>query len=120
MDRIALRDIHALGRYGWTSEERAMPQPLTIDLELELDLGRACVSDDLDDTIDYAALHGRIVEIVESSSFALLERLGAAVLDVILEDHRISNATVCIAKPQLLDGATPSVTLRRANPGVKP
>lgn len=116
MDRIAIRDIRARGCHGWTSEERATPQLLTIDVELDLDLRCAGKSDDLADTVDYAALHRRIVEIVEASSYALLEKLGDAVLDAVFEDRRIVRASLCIAKPDLLDGASPSVTLHRENP----
>jgi dihydroneopterin aldolase len=42
----------------------------------------------------------------------LLERLGQDMLDTILADPRIRAATVQIAKPRLLAGATPVVTLR--------
>jgi|SRR5580698_7428465 dihydroneopterin aldolase len=116
MDRIAIHDLRARGRHGWTSEERSTRQALRIDLELDIDLQRAGTSDDLADTVDYAAVHRRIVEIVETSSHALLERLGAAILDAIFEDRRIAHADLRIAKPELLDGATPSVTLRRDSP----
>ena len=116
MDRIAIDDIHVAGRHGWTNEERSTPQTLTIDLELELDLQRSGATDDLADTVDYAALHRRIVETVTVSSYALLEKLGAVLLDAIFEDLRIARASLRIAKPGILDGATPSVTLRRENP----
>ena len=66
-------------------------------------------SDDLDDTLDYAALHARIVTAVESTSYALLERLASDVLDAVFADHRVARAEVTIAKPGLLDGATPAV-----------
>ncbi len=115
MDRIAIHDIRAFGRHGWTAEERSTPQRLRIDLELELDLRRAGESDELADTVDYAALHRRIVATVETSSYALLERLGDALLDTIFADRRIVSATLQIAKPGILDGATPAVALRRDN-----
>lgn len=120
MDRIAIDGIRARGRHGWTIAERSTPQPLTVDLELELDLQRAGASDDLQDTVDYAALHHRIVETVESTSFALLEKLGAALLDAVFEDRRVVRATLRIAKPELLEGATPAVTLDRENPRAQP
>jgi dihydroneopterin aldolase len=65
-------------------------------------------------TMDYAALHGRIVRIVAATSYALLERLAADLLDAVLEDRRVARAEVTIAKPGILDGATPSVTLSRS------
>jgi 7,8-dihydroneopterin aldolase/epimerase/oxygenase len=93
--------------------ERALPQPFRIDLVLQLDLSRPAASDDLRDTIDYADVHRRIVEIVGTHSYALLERLAAAILDEVASDERIRIADISIAKPGILDGATPSVRLVR-------
>jgi hypothetical protein len=44
----------------------------------------------------------------------LLERLGDEILLAVLRDARVAAAAVTIAKPGLLDGATPAVTLRAA------
>ena len=113
MDRIALREIVAHGRHGVHAEERERPQPFRVDLTLDLDLSRAALSDDLHETLNYAALHRAIVELVETCSYALLERLAAVILDRVASDGRIVRAEITIAKPGLLDGATPSVTLVR-------
>lgn len=114
--RIRLRDVRAYGRHGADAGERDRPQPFDIDVELELDLERARRSDALADTIDYAAVHRRIVEIVGATSFALLERLGDEIVNDLMRDERIEAATLTIAKPELLAGATPAVTVatRRA------
>lgn len=113
MDRIVLHDIVALGKHGVHPHEREHAQPFRIDLVLHLDLSRAAASDDLHDTINYAAIHRRIVEIVQTRSYALLERLASVILDEVANDDRISCADISIAKPGLLDGATPSVRLVR-------
>ena len=113
MDRIRLRETIAHGKHGANPGERDRPQPLSVDLVLELDLSRAAVSDDLADTVNYAEIHATIVRTIEQTSFALLERLAAEILDRIWDDTRIARAELTIAKPHLLDGATPSVTLVR-------
>ncbi len=113
MDRITVKNIVAHGRHGANPGEREHPQAFHIDLHLDLDLTKATRSDELTDTIDYAAVHRRVLEIVESHSYALLERLGGAILDGVASDARIVRAEVSIAKPELLDGATPSVTIVR-------
>jgi dihydroneopterin aldolase len=113
MDRITLRAIVAHGCHGANPGERDRPQPFHLDLAIDLDLARASVSDDLRDTVDYACLHRRIVEIVETQSYVLLERLAAVILGELMADPRIARAELSIAKPALLDGATPSVTLVR-------
>lgn len=82
-------------------------------MNVELDLSAARRSDALADTIDYGMLHRTIVGIVRDRSFDLLERLGEEVLEALLADARVVRAQVRIAKPGLLAGATPAVTLAR-------
>jgi dihydroneopterin aldolase len=116
MDRIRLRGVRAHGRHGWEPGERERPQPFEIEFDAEVDLSAAQASDDLADTIDYSALHRRIVATVERTSYALLERLAAEIIAAAFEDPRVIRASVTVAKPAILDGATPSVTLERLNP----
>jgi dihydroneopterin aldolase len=116
MDRINLRGIRAYGCHGADAAERERGQPFDIDVTLEIDLRRAAASDELSDTLDYAALHERLVRTVATTSYALLERLAADLLAAAFDDRRVASAEVTIAKPGILDGATPAVTLARANP----
>jgi dihydroneopterin aldolase len=111
-DTIALRGIRAYGKHGANPGERDYLQPFDLEIELDVDLSAARASDALADTIDYADLHARIVRSVRTRSFALLERLGATILDDVMADVRIAAARLSIAKPQLLAGATPTVILR--------
>lgn len=113
MDRITLDKIRAYGRHGVTCGERERAQAFDVSVTLELDLELARRSDDLRDTADYARLHERIVAIVGGTSFALIERLAGEILDAVLADPRVARAAVTVAKPQILSGATPSVTLAR-------
>jgi 7,8-dihydroneopterin aldolase/epimerase/oxygenase len=113
MDRIAIRGIVAHGRHGVSSSERERTQALRLDVTIDADLARASISDEIADTIDYARMHAEIVEIVEHHSCALLEKLAAVILDRLFADPRVMRAELSIAKPHLLDGATPSITLVR-------
>jgi len=113
MDRITLSRIVASGRHGANPGERERSQPFHLDIELELDLSAAAASDALADTVNYAEVYARVVKIVEQRSYQLLERLAAEVAADVLEDSRVVRVRVCVQKPELLDGATPSVTLVR-------
>ncbi len=110
-DSIAIRGIRAYGRHGVFALEQSLRQPFDIDVELEADVHAARRSDDLADTLDYAALHAAIVGIVESHSYLLLERLADEIGARLMSDPRISLARVTVAKPRLLAGATPAVTI---------
>jgi len=116
MDVITLQSIRVMARHGANIGERDTEQPFDLDVTLELDLSAAEKSDDLEDTVNYDSLYHHIVTVVRDTSFALLERLAGEVLETIFRDSRIVRATVTIAKPMLLRGATPSVTISRDNP----
>ncbi len=116
MDAITLRGIRANGRHGNNPGERDRSQPFDVDICMEIDLRSAQQSDNLHDTVDYDALHKEIVRVIETTSYCLLERLAGELLDRTFADLRIASAELTIGKPNLLDGATPAITLRRANP----
>lgn len=112
-ETIALRGIRAWGRHGANRGEQDVPQPLDIDVNLMVNVRAARLSDELADTIDYAAVHAQIVRIVATERYRLLERLGESIVAALMDDDRVAMADVTIAKPGLLDGATPSVTLSK-------
>jgi len=113
LDRIEVRGIRAWGHHGANPGEQEVAQRIDVDFAVELDLRAARASDDLADTVSYAELHARVVQIVARERCALLERLGALILDALLADARVVRARVALAKPGLLAGATPVVTLHR-------
>jgi dihydroneopterin aldolase len=116
LDAISLRGVRTYGRHGANPGERDRRQLIVVDVTAQLDLHGVETSDDLTLTVDYAALHQRLVRVVATTSYALLERLAADLLDAIFFDRRVVHAEVTLSKPGILDGATPSVTLARANP----
>lgn len=120
MDAIRLRGVRAYGRHGADPGERERRRLIEIDVTAEIDLHEAARNDDLSQTMDYAALHQRLVRVVGTTSYALLERLAADLLEAVFVDRRVARAEVTVSKPGILDGATPSVTLERANPRCEP
>lgn len=116
MDVVCLSAVRAFGRHGANPGERDREQPFDIELRVEIDLSAPALSDDLDDTLNYAELHERVVGVVQSTSFLLLERLAGEIMNEIFRDARVARAQVQVAKPRLLNGATPSIVLSRENP----
>jgi dihydroneopterin aldolase len=85
MDRIVLTGMRFEGRHGATEEERAFPQLLEVDLEVEADLAAAARSDALESTIDYVPLVELARSTVESDSYHLLEAIAGAVARAALD-----------------------------------
>ncbi len=116
MDVMRIDGIRAFGRHGADPGERDAAQPFDVNVVLEVDLRPAEQSDNLKDAVDYAVVRNTVAKIVESTSFRLIERLAAEIARAVLDDARVARAEITVAKPGILQGATPSVTLRRANP----
>lgn len=115
-DRIEIRGLRAHGHHGVMPQERADGQPFVIDVVLEADLGAAARSDDLADTVDYGRLGRRLADEVAATRFDLIERLAAHLLDVVLEDGRVSAAEIRVAKPHApmdVDFTDVAVRMRR-------
>src|ERR1700674_442991 len=104
-DRIRISGMRFWGKHGAAPGERERQQPIDVDVELHIDCEPAAKSDDLNDTVDYDRIFHHCEAIVTQRSFTLLEALAAACL---------SEATIRVRKPRLLDGATPEVELTRS------
>jgi dihydroneopterin aldolase len=101
-DRIEIRGLRLLGTHGVLPEERARAQPFEVDADLVVSMVDAGSSDDLADTVDYAAVIHRIAAVVEGGkSFMLLEALAAAAADEVLAvDSRVQAVTLSVRKLQ--------------------
>jgi dihydroneopterin aldolase len=99
VDVIRIRDLQVESRIGVTEEERATPQPLTIDISIEADLRTAGASDDLADTIDYGRVTTEIAALARESELNLLEALAERIAARIATTPRVERVTVEVAKP---------------------
>ena len=117
-DRIELRGLRVVGTHGVLVEEQERAQPFEVDLDLDVDLRPAGVSDALADTVDYGAVADVVAATVSGPrSYALLEALAWHVADAVLDvDHRIRGVTVGLRKlrpPLAVDIDTVGVRVAR-------
>ena len=108
------------GRHGLLEQEQRESQPFEVDVELLLNLQPAAVDDDIEKTVDYAAVFEHVRQIVESTSFRLLEALAEAVAHELLTDFPIAEVDVRVRKPGVpIDGRIDyvGVEIRRQRSG---
>jgi dihydroneopterin aldolase len=98
VDRILISGIRELGVHGVLPEEQSRPQPFEVDVELRVDLAKAGHSDELDDTVDYAAVCEAVSRVVSSEQYRLLERLAARIAEVCCADPRVESCAVEVRK----------------------
>ena len=108
-DRLEVRGILAWAHVGVDPGEQDVPQPLDVDVAVELDLADARRNDEL--SLSYRTLYDLVQDVVRRERVATLERLGDVVLAVLMNDPRIRRARISLAKPRLFEGATPVVVL---------
>ena len=102
LDKIVLEELTTQCILGCYPEERINKQEVVISLTLFADLRAAGKSDTLEDTINYHALQIEVVDLVERSSFKLIERMVQEVANLCLKDTRVKECIVRIDKPTAL------------------
>ena len=118
-DFIRLRGLRARGFHGVLPQERELGQPFVVDVALEIDTAGAASSDALGDTVDYAALAEKLVDVMSGEPVNLIETLAERLADVCLADPRVQAATVEVHKPEApvtVPVEDISVTIRRSRP----
>ena len=98
-DRIFLRGLTAECIIGFIEWERRVKQAVVVDLELPVDCGRAAVSDDVADTVDYKRVAKRALAYIEASEFKLVETLAHRLALLLLEEFGIEWVRISLNKP---------------------
>lgn len=97
-DHILIEGLRVATRVGWTDEERAEPQTVLVDLDLEIDASASARSDDLSDAVDYASVIADVAGYVSGREERLLERLAAEVAEMVSARNGVKRVSVEIAK----------------------
>ncbi len=88
-----------MGTHGALPDEQQRAQPFEVDVDLEVDLGTAGASDDLDHTVDYGAVAVAVARVVTGERHRLLERLAQRIAEEArATDGRVRSVTVAVRK----------------------
>ncbi len=97
-EKIVLKGINVFGYYGVSPMEREVGQKLQIDVEFCHDFTKACVTDSLEDTVNYERVYLKVMETVEKNRFNLMETLADAICSGILNSFPVKRIKVTIRK----------------------
>lgn len=101
-DQIQIKDLLLRTIIGINEEERRNRQDVLINLMLQVDTRPAGESDDIDQAVNYRTLTKRIIQLVETSQFYLVEKLAAEIAAICLDDPRVERVRVTVEKPGAL------------------
>ena len=83
MDKIQIKGLEIFAYHGVNPEEKENGQPFLLDITLWADLSRARRSDDLNDTVNYAAVRKTVQRVFTAEKYDLIERAAQAVCDYV-------------------------------------
>ena len=98
MDIIFIDDLRVSTLIGIYPREQAIPQTLEISLQIGTSTVGAGASDDIHDTIDYAAVVDNLRTDLATRHFHLLEKLAEHVASLLLHDFGARWVRVSVAK----------------------
>lgn len=103
--RIRIKNLHLQPVIGVYEHERITQQDLLVNIEAEYDARQAMESDNLKDALDYDTIKSQIIALVDDSRFRLIERMAGQIMEILMADDRITEATVEIDKPSAIKEA---------------
>ncbi len=98
MDKIHISGISCQAHLGVTPAERENPQEILVNLVLCLDLEAAADTDELDSTVDYVGIVGKLKTALQEKRFCLLESLAGQLCRSLLSDNKIESVQVTVRK----------------------
>lgn len=116
MDSIFLEGIEFQANHGVTDEEQATGHRYRVDISVTTDIRSAAQSDDIDQTVNYAAMGKLVVRIGTENRFRLIETLAERIAEHSLLLLGVQSVTVTVRKlmpPTRFVAAASGVTITR-------
>jgi D-erythro-7,8-dihydroneopterin triphosphate epimerase len=102
MALIRIKNLLVPAIIGFNPEERLNRQDVLINLEIEVEVSEAVVTDKEDSIYNYKVITKKVIAFVSESKYNLLEKLTYEVLQLVMQDERVKRAKVEIDKPRAL------------------
>lgn len=118
MYTVLIRGLEFYAHHGVPAEERVIGHRYKIDLEMEID-GNTDETDDITNTVDYAAASASITAIAQGHRYKTVERLAHVIAEKLLQEHVcIQQITLTLVKrlppaPMIAEDAGVRLTLER-------
>ncbi|RFU49343.1 dihydroneopterin aldolase [Paraburkholderia sp. DHOC27] len=103
MDVVFIENFVGQTIIGIDSSELHDPQPVRMNLAIGVPAIRACTTDRIEDTIDYAAVRSALHALLASHGVRLLEALAEAVARLLITEFGAHWVRVALAKPAKFD-----------------
>jgi dihydroneopterin aldolase len=96
--KIHLKGVRAYGYIGLLPEENVLGQWFEVDTTIWVDFEAATKNDRIDDTYDYRTAINTIETLIQTSKFALIERLAGAIADELMANAKVEKLELIVRK----------------------
>jgi len=101
LDKVILKGLEIFAYHGVNPEEKENGQRFVLDITVLADLSKACQSDNVGDTVNYAALRKAVTAAFCAEKYDLIERAAEVVCQAVLEGFsQVEEITLCVKKPE--------------------
>lgn len=105
IDTVFIRNLTFDTIIGILPAERITAQPICINIAVTVNIRAAAKSQSLADTLDYAALAGKIESYTKTEKFLLVEALAEGIAHITLQEPLAEAVEVEVNKPNALSKA---------------
>ena len=121
-DVILLEGIQIPAALGVTAAERQVRRPVTLDLEVGLDLHNAGQVDRIESTVHYKRIFEIVEDVAANQEHQLVEALGDRIARTVLAKYDVDFVTVTVRKPTPIAGVLryAGVRITRTRADLKP
>ena len=110
MDKIRLNNVQIYAYHGLLPEEKQLGQKFQVDVELSTDFTKSCITDSIEDTVNYE----EIIEIInlsfKKSKKNLIESVAFNIVEKILMIDMVIDVLIKVRKPSVpINGICDSV-----------
>lgn len=101
MDKILIRDLSIFAYHGVNPEEKRDGQHFVFDIDLSVNITKACHSDNVDDTVSYAKVIKTVKRACTAEKYDLLEKVAQVVCDAVLDEYpQVFDIALTLKKPE--------------------
>lgn len=100
MDKIKISNLRVFAYHGVNPEEKRDGQMFVLDITSHIDLSKAALSDDLNDTVSYAKMIKTARRVMQAKSNDLLESTAQQIIDAFFEEFLpVQEVEILLKKP---------------------
>jgi FolB domain-containing protein len=99
MDKIFIEDLLIRGVIGISEREREQPQDILVNIEIQADITKAGLSDNVEDSVNYRTIAKKVLAHTETIKRYTVEALAEDIARICLEDQKVESVLVRVEKP---------------------